>query len=303
MTATLNIGIIGGGRLGTALGIALAARGYWVRAIASRTRASAEKLADRLGPGTRACPSAHEAARISDLVFITTPDDAIAGVAERVKWRADHQVVHCSGALSVDVLRPVVEKHGHVASFHPLQSFAKERADPFVGVTIGLGGDGVLLDTLQGIAEDLGARWIVVPSEGKAAYHASAVLISNYVVTLMKASFDLLAQLGIPEKDAQAALTGLLGGTLANLQDMSIPQALTGPIARGDTGTVRRHLDTLAANPPVADAYRVLGRLAIPLAQAKGTLNDTAAAELSSLLSTPSGDIHKPQAPRGANPR
>lgn len=292
MKETLSIGFIGAGKAGTALALALAAKGYPVRAIFSRTPASARSLAVRLGPQARSCASAQEAADACDLMFITTPDDAIRDVARQTRWHAGQRVAHCSGALSVEVLAPVAALGGEMAGFHPLKSFAgqqdlpEQRAQVFEGVTISIEGTGAFAETLKRIVEGLGARWIVVPSEGKAAYHAAAVFTSNYVVTLTKTGADLLASLGIPQGDAQAALIGLLQGAVDNIKAVGIPSALTGPIARGDLGTVRRNLDALVATPDILEAYCALGRLTVPIGLAKGTLSPQAAAAIAGALSS-----------------
>lgn len=286
-----NIGFVGAGRLGTALALELAAKGYAVAAVSSRSLGSVQRLAAQLGPRTRACAFAQEVADACALVFITTPDDAIGAVAGQVRWRQGQQVAHCSGALSIDILAPVVKVGGEVASFHPLQSFASQRRDPFAGITIGLEGKGRLLEQLKTIAADLGAHSIVVPSEEKAAYHAAAVFASNYVVTLTKTGTDILKGLNVAEADAEAALLGLLRGVVRNMEENGVQKALTGPITRGDVGTVRRHVATLAKSPALADAYRSLGRLTVPIAQANGGLSHKVAEELLGLLAGNSKEV------------
>lgn len=280
----LQIGIIGAGKVGTALGSALYWRGWNMGAVASRSMASTKKLVTRLNPTTRAMANPQDVVDICQMVFITTPDDAIEGLAARLTWRAGHKVAHCSGALSLDVLAPVLKAGGEVASIHPLQAFAVEKPHPFWNITVGLEGEGPLLEMLKQIAVDLGSKWIVLPAGAKAVYHASAVMASNYVVTLVRTGMDLLRGLGVPEKEAQVALVALLGGTYENLMTLGVTGALTGPIARGDVGTVSKHVEALAAQPQMAVLYKALGRLTIPIGLAKGTLTPEAAEALASVL-------------------
>jgi predicted short-subunit dehydrogenase-like oxidoreductase (DUF2520 family) len=152
-------------------------------------------------------------------------------------------------------------------------------------VTVGLEANEPALRVLEAIAQDLGAHTIVIPSGGKGLYHAAAVLVSNYVVTLAATGTDLLTRLGVPREDALRALLGLMGGALQNLKDAGLPNALTGPIARGDAGTVRRHLEATAADPALTSAYAALGLLTVPVALAKGALSEEGAQELARVLS------------------
>lgn len=288
MVAAASIGFIGAGRVATALAMALVVRGYSVRAVHSRTRHSAERLAAMLAevqpePAVVAS-SAQGVANRCGLVFITTPDDAIAAVASGVRWRGGQGVVHCSGALSIDVLAPVVEAGGEAAGFHPLQTFARPGTS-LQGVTIALEGAGPLIERLKAMAADLGGRWVLVPSDMKALYHIAGVLASNYVVALAGAATDILARLGIPEDEGRQAVVPLLAATVGNIEALGIPASLTGPIARGDLGTARRHLEALDwGAPELAEVYRALGKLAIPIARNKGTISAGTAERLRELL-------------------
>jgi predicted short-subunit dehydrogenase-like oxidoreductase (DUF2520 family) len=141
---------------------------------------------------------------------------------------------------------------------------------------------------LRDVVEVLGGRAIILPPGAKTLYHLAAVLVSNYTVTLTKLATDLWATFGSEPETALAALLPLLRGTVQNLTDVGLPQALTGPIARGDTGTVERHLATLRLRAPdLLDLYRALGRETIAVAAAKGRLSDEALRELRRLLMDP----------------
>lgn len=265
-----RLGFIGAGTTGSALACCLAQAGYPVVAVASRTAASAERLAARVD-GCRAVADAQAVADAADLVFITTPDDAIAGVAAQVCWRPGAWVVHTSGAESLDVLQPARRAGAAVGSIHPLQTFADygHAVAAMPGSTFALEGEGALLDCLRKMVAALGGRAVELRPQDKALYHAAAVLVSNYVVTLADMAARLWQRFGEEPDVAAQALLPLLQGTVDNLRRLGLPDALTGPIARGDLGTVERHLEALAAAATdLLPAYRELGLQALPVAAA-----------------------------------
>jgi len=239
-------------------------------AVASRTPGSARRLAAR-PKGCRAVADPQAVADAADLVFITTPDGAIAEVAAQVRWRPDAWVVHVSGAESLDALEPARRAGAAVGSMHPLQTFAdiEHAVAAMPGSTFALEGEGPLLACLREMARALGGRAIELRPEDKALYHVAAVLASNYVVTLMDMATGLWQEFGVEQDSAAKALLPLLQGTVDNLRRLGLPDALTGPIARGDLGTVRRHLKALEASAPdMLLAYRELGLRTVPVAEA-----------------------------------
>ncbi len=281
----MKIGFVGAGVVGTALALALTRRGHEVVAVASRTGTSAERLARRL-PDC-AVESKQGVADLADLVFLTTPDDVIGVVCAEIRWRPGVRVVHCSGAASTAVLEPARAAGALVGGFHPLQTFASADAAlaRLPGTTFAVEAEAPLSDELAALAEELGGRAIRLRAEDKVLYHAAAAIASNYLVVLASLAADLWAELGVGRAEAIGALLPLLEGTLGNLERVGLPGALTGPIARGDAGTVRRHLDALAERAPgVLPTYVVLGREAIRVALEKGTLDEGRAGELRALL-------------------
>jgi predicted short-subunit dehydrogenase-like oxidoreductase (DUF2520 family) len=284
-----RVGFIGAGTVGTALAIRLSGSGYHVSAVASRTFGSAERLA-RAVPGCRAVRTAQAAADAVDIVFITTPDGAIGQVASEVTWRYGQCVIHCSGADSTAVLQPARALGAYVGAFHPLQTFAgvQQAVDNIPGSTFAVEAEEPLLTTLKAMAAALQCYSIELEAGDKVLYHASAVIACNYLVTLVKLSTDLWQSFGVSRADAVRALMPLLKGTLNNLQSVGIPDCLTGPIARGDVGTVRKHLVALdAAAPGVAMIYRELGLETVPIAVDKGKIDEAAADALVALLKQP----------------
>lgn len=282
----LKVSIIGAGTVGTALAVLLSRKGYRVASVYSRSASSAEKLCAQV-KSCRAANSYQEAADAAELTFITTPDSAIAGVVSGIKWQAGQSVIHCSGADSTDILEPARKAGAMVGGFHPLQTFAgaKQAMENIPGSTFALEAEEPLLTTLKKMAEDLGGHWITLTAGDKVAYHTAAVFASNYLVTLVKMATDLWQTFSIPSDQATKALLPLIRGTLHNIETIGIPNCLTGPIARGDTGTVNKHLRALREKAPaLLYPYKELGLQTIPIAAAKGKINKEQASELELIL-------------------
>ncbi|MGQ9655318.1 MAG: Rossmann-like and DUF2520 domain-containing protein [Thermodesulfobacteriota bacterium] len=275
----MDIGFIGAGTVGTALAVRLREKGYRVRAATSRTRASAERLCAMVD-GCRLCATAQEVADAADLVFITTPDSVIPEIGAKVLWRHGQGVVHCSGADSLDILAPATTRRAVPGGFHPLQTFASisQALENLPGSTFAIEAEGPLSETLKEMAIALEGRWICLGPREKVLYHTAAVLASNYMVTLVKLAADLWEVLGLSPGQAIQALLPLLKGTLRNLEEMGIPDCLTGPIARGDVETISKHLTELRARAPqLVRVYEELALHTVPIALAKGRIDEGAA--------------------------
>ena len=284
----LKLGFIGAGTVGTALAVRLSSKGYPVVAVASRSRTSAENLATMVS-GCRLFTNNQDVADNADLVFITTPDDAIASVVSQIQWHTAQNVVHCSGADSTDTLKPARKLGARVGAMHPLQTFAsiKQAIENLPGSTFALEAEEPLLNILKNMATALDGQWIVLKPDDKVVYHAAAVIACNYMVTLVKLATDLWQTFGIPQQQATQALIPLLRGTLNNIDTVGIPKCLTGPIARGDTGTIKKHLNALQKRAPaIVSTYRELGLQTVPVALAKGRIDKNKAGELQTILKT-----------------
>ena len=281
----VTLGFIGAGRVGTGLASGFARAGMNVVAIASRTSASAQKLAKRVR-GARAC-APQEVADRADIAFLTVPDDAIEGLAASLRWREGAACVHCSGAADLDVLKKAVADGALAGGFHPLHMFgeAGEPAGALAGCAIALTGPDALVQRLARLARALDARPLRLPEGGRALYHAAANFSGAFVIALVQEAIALWGKLGIAETDALAALLPLLRGTADNVEKLGAAGGLGSAIARGDAGTIRRHLDVLARQAPDSlELYRILSLRTIPLALAKGTLEPAAAKEITALL-------------------
>ncbi|MDY6905901.1 MAG: Rossmann-like and DUF2520 domain-containing protein [Thermodesulfobacteriota bacterium] len=287
---SLSFVIVGPGKLGTALGIQLSATsGYTPLGIAGRTLPSAQAAADQIGAGS-ATAVPWEVTRNADIVFITTPDGTIADVSENISrhegFKDGAVVLHCSGSLPSTILN-VNNATIAKGSMHPLQSFAggDSGTNPFAGINMAIEGDPQARDIARQIGSMLGANVFSIKTPAKALYHAAAVVASNYLVTLMDTAFSLLETAGIDRARAGDILRPLVQGTMTNIDTVGIPDALTGPIARGDTTTVADHLREIAVQrKELLNIYSILGCRTIPIAAAKNTINDEQAEALTRML-------------------
>jgi len=284
-----TLGFIGAGATGTALACSLYPKGYNVVAVNSRGPDSAARLASRVG-GCRVCITPQQVADLAQAVFITTPDDIIETIAANLAWRPCQVVIHCSGVHSVDILEHAHKYGAYICCLHPLQTFAgvEDAVSNIAGSTFALEGDPEALDLAGCMAADLDGRLLTLRPGDKVLYHASAVTLSNYLVTLMKTAAGYWESFGISRDKAVEFLLPLLKGTVRNIERSGVPDALTGPIARGDVETVRKHIACLeASHPETLDMYRTLGLETVSVALARGRLSLETAQEIRDLLGAP----------------
>lgn len=249
--------------------------GFPVTAVYNRTPAAAAACSRQTGAVLAA--DAASAARVGAVVIIATADAAILQVATdaaaRGGFRPGQVVLHLSGALDSTALAPARESGAWVGSMHPLASIADVASgvEHLPAARWALEGSAPAVETAAMLLRSLGATYWELPPGSKPLYHAGAVLACNYLVTLVDLAARAWAAAGIPSNEAVPGLMPLLTSTLGNLQRLGLPQALTGPIRRGDVGTVQRHLAALdAAAPDIADMYRTLGVRTLPVAVATG---------------------------------
>jgi len=278
-----TISIIGAGRLGTALAIALTRRGYRVEAIMARRLAHARRVAATLAADARALSATQlDSLPPSNLLLITTPDDQIALAAARLA--ASHEkrgieaegraVLHCSGALSSDVLSPLGSVGFRTGSMHPLISISDplQGAERLRGAFYAIEGGPAAVRVAQAIVRDLEGESFSIKSRDKALYHAAAVMASGHMVALFDIAMEMLKNCGLSQKRAQSVLLPLMKSMLANLSVLDAAHALTGTFARADTATMLRHLDALkgASIGDALEVYRLLGKRSLRLAEKLG---------------------------------
>ena len=277
----LPLAIIGAGRVGSTLALALHGIGYPITGVWSRTSAHATDLAARVGATVPALESVAERA---SLTLIAVSDDSLAELsaqlASRGVWRAGQMVAHCSGVLPVAVLAPVAEQGVLTGGFHPLAAISEREQLLPRGITFAVESAEPLRGILWQMARDIHGYPFDLNPAGRSLYHAAAVIASNYTVVLGALAADLLEHAGVETDEALRAILPLLHSTLSNIERAGLPDALTGPLVRGDAGTVSRHLAALdATNSRIATVYRALGVATLPLAAVRGSL-DAATLEL-----------------------
>jgi predicted short-subunit dehydrogenase-like oxidoreductase (DUF2520 family) len=287
--ARLAVGVVSVGRVGSVLGAALARAGHPVVAASAISTASRER-ADRLLRGVPLRPPDQVLAS-ADLVLLAVPDDALSGLVRGLaatgSWRAGQIVVHTSGAHGVDVLRPAADAGALALALHPVMTFTGREEDLqrmaacSVGVTAAAG-DEAAWNVGEALTMEMGAEPVHIPEAARPLYHAALAHGANHFVTLVNDCVDLLRGTGIP--NAERILGPLLSAALDNALRHG-DRALTGPVARGDVGTVRGHLGVLSETAPeVEDCYAALAQRTVCRADRAGLLDAGAAAELTELL-------------------
>jgi predicted short-subunit dehydrogenase-like oxidoreductase (DUF2520 family) len=281
-----EVSIIGTGRLGTTLAVALADKGYPIRSLVARRVQSARKAARLLDADVQVLAAKQLRTLIdADLFLITVPDDQIASVARELgEINADQKkvtVLHTSGALSSEVLEPLREKGWHTGSIHPLMSVSAVHDASLQGAFWSVEGDRSALLLGKQIVRDLGGKSFSIRSKDKPLYHAAAVMVSGNVVALFDVALEMLGDCGLDRKTAHAVLLPLIASTVRSLETKSPEESLTGTFSRGDVETVKRHLDVLK-NKDVKDLYRILGKRSLKIAG----LNEDLARQIEKVLLT-----------------
>jgi len=281
----LRVGFIGAGRLGTALAWSLARRGCAVVAVASRSGPAAEQLAAPIS--SCSVVTVQQVADACDLVFVTTPDDAIASTVESARWRAGGGVVHCSGATEIAALDKAGRDGALTGGFHPLQTFGDPEAAvlSLPGCTITIEAAEALNTILVALAERLECRVNRLPPGARGAYHAAAGYGSQFINVLLREAAVIWQSWGALEAEAVRALVPMMRGTLASIERSGVAQAMPGPVSRGDVGSVVKHVAALdALSPEMLDLYRQLCGRTIALAVERGSIDAATAAALRHVL-------------------
>lgn len=285
--SAIKVGVVGAGRVGGVLAAALSAAGHEVVAAAGESDASRTRIADLL-PGVPVLkPTA--VARRADLLLLTVPDDMLANVVTMLAasgaLRRGQYVVHTSGRHGLSVLAPAAELGARTIAMHPAMTFTGTAVDLdrlpgcVFGLTASTPDDRAFAESL---VADLGGRPMWVPEEMRTLYHAGLAHGANHLVTLVTEAMEILSSAGA--SDPAGTLRPLLTAALDNALSQG-DAALTGPIVRGDAGTVQAHLEDIAANAPqTLPSYIAMARATLSRAVADGRLLPIRARKIAVLL-------------------
>jgi predicted short-subunit dehydrogenase-like oxidoreductase (DUF2520 family) len=290
----LTLAIVGAGRVGRALGRLLRQRGWRIGAVVTRSPKSASAAVRAIGAG-RAQSHLDANALAADVILIATPDRSIATVAQEVAHIArkaavarvfppprakrailggggpealrplrGKTILHTNGALDRSVLAPLEKLGAATGSLHPLQTFTQRAAPNLDGCICAIEGTPAAVRTARRIASDLGCIPVVLAPQSKPAYHAAAALAAGHILAVSETATQILIALGFSRKEAIRALLPLTRQTLQHFERFGPQAAWTGPLARGDFATVKKHAAALRHFPrEYRDAYAALSRLAL----------------------------------------
>lgn len=269
---TSRIGFIGAGKVGGSLAVAMSNAGYPVVAVSSRTPTSAASFATRID-GCVPYADLQDAVDASDMVFISTSDDAIPQVAQSVKWREGQGVAHCSGAASLDVLESAEAQGAIPGAFHPLQAFSsvENGVGSIPGITFGIEGSDEMRAYLGDLSRAIGGNPVFLNAEDKPLYHLSGVMMGNLLTCLVGISAEVWEHIGYTRDDGVKALIPMMRAVAYNVETSGIPTAVAGPYPRGDLGTAAKHLQALTSqHPDLLPLYRELALAGLHLAVEQG---------------------------------
>jgi predicted short-subunit dehydrogenase-like oxidoreductase (DUF2520 family) len=283
-----NFAIIGLGMVGTAIGHLLKNSGHKIIAVYDKSPAALKRALPCTGG--RAFRNPGEAVAKADSILITVPDDAIFSACNeiaRAELVREKFVFHMSGAGGLDLLDAAKRAGAVTASIHPLQSFSSidNAIQNIPGSIFGITADKKAKTQARIIVRDLRGIPIFISPDQKPLYHAAACIASNYLVSLFNVVESIYESIGINKKNARKAYLPLIYGTLKNIEISGCVDALTGPIARGDANTIRKHIATIKeTQPQYSSLYSALGLVTVNIAQTKGTLSSRQAKIINDLL-------------------
>lgn len=288
----MRLGIIGAGRVGTSFVLAMLSA---VEGILCSTKEHTTQRAQSLK--VKAYTDGAALLRNCDVLLLTVRDDVIGSVAASLADsltgadRRETCILHCSGAMDLSSLEPLSALGYSVGSLHPLQSFAAPSGDLLRHIYMAVDGDDRAKETALFLVKALDSKPLFVPQEERVLYHAAACFCSNYVVTAVALGQRLMRRWTETDGEAAQSLMPLLKGTVGNLERTDRWQkALTGPVSRGDTGTVAKHLDAMPKE--LVGPYCAFSRAAGELSLENGTITENQYEVLKQILAMAEG-VHE----------
>lgn len=276
MNDPLSVSVIGPGALGQAIiDLVLRHSGFDLRSVWGRTE-STNYFLETSGNKVQAnllFPS--KDTDLGHLIIISVPDDQIKNVAQRlsetgVSWKKRY-VIHLSGSLDSSILEPLANSGAQIGSLHPLQTFTKgDKAERFDKIWFTMQGDDAIISILDQLIAPCGGQRKILSSTQKSAMHLAAVFASNYLVALMDVVENITIDSDI--SDGLNMLEPIVHQTVKNINSKGSKKSLSGPVARGDTTTIKKHLEQLKKNPGHQKLYCQLGLQASEIAKESGQL-------------------------------
>ncbi len=285
-----SVALIGPGKVGGAVGRLLHQAGYRLSAVVGRNQERAVAACRFIGCVAQLATTELSSAAKTDILLLAVGDDAIQPLAAELQQQlplsANQTLLHFSGLYPAEVMRQP-DSPVQLASLHPLLPFASRElaTEKLKGCPCAIEGDASALPLVEQLVKELGGRAFPIEGAKKALYHTSACIASNFLVTLLGTARDLLSECGIAKQDTLQLLRPLLQATLDNAVKLGPEVGLTGPIVRGDQGTVARHLQALTEfSPADLPLYRLLGERTAALAEQADRLPSDAARQITDLL-------------------
>ena len=262
-----TVSIVGGGRVGRALGRRLHELGWRVGGVTGRSISTARAAVRAIGAGQPLDAPTHQILN-STVILMTTPDGAIESVAKNLarlggsEW-SGKVVLHTSGSLDSSVLQPLADLGSATGSMHPMQTFSNQNIPDLANCIFGIDGSPAALQVARKMIHQMGGVAVRLSGANKAAYHAAGSFACVYVLALMETATRLLMTQGFKRRQAMRALLPLVRQTLDNFERVGPLAAWTGALSRGDFSTIERHVKALADfEPEYLEAYKTLSRLA-----------------------------------------
>jgi predicted short-subunit dehydrogenase-like oxidoreductase (DUF2520 family) len=271
-----SVSIVGVGRVGGALALALSQKGFTVENLIYRGSETAEEIAPLISPPPSLVSIDSTFQIASEVVFITTPDPEIESVALAISAaiKIGATVFHTSGSLSSEVLRKLQTKGIHTGSVHPLASISDPvlGADRFGGAYFCIEGDEEAVKIAVQLVSALGGIPFSIATEYKALYHAAAVTACGHLVALEDIAIEMLSKCGLDPAEAKKILMPLIKSTVENLAMQSNSEALTGSYARADVSAFERHMSSFEGkvDDDLIQIYLLLGERSLELAEQRG---------------------------------
>lgn len=291
MSFHAKVSFLGCGRVGRTMARALKDAGYEIGMIVTQNDKNTREAIDFIGAGIHATDLV-SAALSGTIHFIATNDDAIEEIVQMLDAEIsasleNHYFFHFSGSVTSEVLAPLQKKGAAVGTIHPLQVFADplKALETLPGIYYAIEGQDKAMELAVQMVDQLQGKLLLIPTGRKVLYHAAGVFAANYLTVLVNIVVGIMEEIGESPEDAYQAFLPLMVGALQNIEEFGVAGALTGPVVRGDSRTIQRHIKALNdLKPEWVTVYKVLGQEAVEIAARHGSITPDDAKRLFALL-------------------